>query len=108
MISYQFGLLCIDRIAELQKGLKLIVLGKCDYLHDCAKLGENLETNQGNININIQILNNIYSQTCQLNHLLLRGITTTDKSFICRSVNRIRIRHFSLQFNAKTLLVKLS
>lgn len=48
MISYQFGLLCIDRIAELQKGLELIVLGKCDYLHDCAKLGENLETKQRN------------------------------------------------------------
>lgn len=32
--SYQFGLLCIDRIAELQKGLELIVLGECDYLHD--------------------------------------------------------------------------
>lgn len=42
MMPHQFGLLCIDRIAELQKSLELIVLGECDYLHDCAKLGENL------------------------------------------------------------------
>lgn len=48
--SYQLGLLCINRIAELQKGLKLIVLGECDYLHDCAKLGENLQTKQNKQN----------------------------------------------------------
>ena len=41
-MSYQFGLLGIDRITELQKGLELIVLSKRDYLHDCAKLGKNL------------------------------------------------------------------
>lgn len=42
MISYQFGLLCVDRITELQQSLELIVLCECDYLHDCTKLGENL------------------------------------------------------------------
>lgn len=39
---HQFSLLCTDRITELQKSLELIVLGERDYLHDCAKLGENL------------------------------------------------------------------
>lgn len=43
-ISYQLGLLCIDRITELQKSLELVVLGEGDYLHDCAKLGEDLHT----------------------------------------------------------------
>ena len=52
--SYQFGLLCISRIAELQKGLELIVLGECDYLHDCAKLRENLSKKRRN-NFNILV-----------------------------------------------------
>lgn len=43
-ISYQLGLLGIDRITELQKSLELVVLGEGDYLHDCAKLGEDLHT----------------------------------------------------------------
>lgn len=42
IVSYQFGLLCVDGIAELQQSLELIVLCECDYLHDCTKLGENL------------------------------------------------------------------
>lgn len=41
-VRYQFGLLCIDGITELQKSLELIVLGESDYLHYCAELGENL------------------------------------------------------------------
>lgn len=48
MACYQFGLLRVDRVTELQKSLELIVLGERDYLHDCAELGENLDrpTNQ--------------------------------------------------------------
>lgn len=40
--GYQFGLLRIDGIAELQKSLELIVLSERDDLHDRAKFGENL------------------------------------------------------------------
>lgn len=42
--SHQFRLLRIDRFAELQKGLELVVLGERDDLHDGAKLGKNLGT----------------------------------------------------------------
>lgn len=43
MACYQFGLLRVDRVTELQKSLELVVLGERDYLHDCAELGENLD-----------------------------------------------------------------
>lgn len=43
-ISYQLGLLRIDRVTELQQSLELVVLGESDYLHDGAKLGEDLHT----------------------------------------------------------------
>lgn len=42
IVSYQFGMLCVAGITELQQSLELIVLCECDYLHHCAKLGENL------------------------------------------------------------------
>lgn len=42
IVSYQFGMLCVARVAELQQSLELIVLRECDYLHHCTKLGENL------------------------------------------------------------------
>lgn len=48
---YQFGLLSIDRITKLEKGLELIVLGECDDLHYCAKLGENLEGEEGKLRL---------------------------------------------------------
>lgn len=42
IVSYQFGMLCVAGIAELQQSLELIVLCECDYLHHCTELGENL------------------------------------------------------------------
>lgn len=40
---YQFSLLCVDRVAELQQSLKLVVLGEGDYLHHCPKFTEDLQ-----------------------------------------------------------------
>lgn len=55
IVSYQFGLLCVDGIAELQQSLELIVLCECDYLHDCTKLGENLSKTNKQTNQIIQV-----------------------------------------------------
>lgn len=41
-LSYQFSLLSIDRVAELQKSLKLVVLSEGYNLHNSPKLAENL------------------------------------------------------------------
>lgn len=54
MTTHHFSLLGMDRFTELQEGLELIVLSESDYLHHCAKLGENLPTRQRE-NINIQV-----------------------------------------------------
>lgn len=43
MCSYQFSLLCIDGVAELQKSLKLVVFGEGYNLHHGPKLTEDLE-----------------------------------------------------------------
>lgn len=59
--------------------------------------------NKETTNFNIQVLT-IY----HLNHFILGGITTTGKAFICRGVNIICIRQCSLQFNAKTIQIKLA
>lgn len=39
---YQFSLLCVDGVAELQQRLELVVLGEGDNFHDRAKLTEDL------------------------------------------------------------------
>lgn len=42
LFTYQFSLLGIHWITELQKSLELVIFGKCDYLHDGSKFGEDL------------------------------------------------------------------
>lgn len=46
IVSYQFSMLRVAGITELQQSLELIVLCECDYLHHCTKLGENLSKNK--------------------------------------------------------------
>lgn len=43
MCTYQFSLLCVDGVAELQKSLKLVVLGEGYNLHYSPELTEDLE-----------------------------------------------------------------
>ena len=43
MLTYQLGLLGVDRVAELQQSLELVVLGEGDDLHHCPELAEDLK-----------------------------------------------------------------